>query len=182
MKEESEKVGLNLNIQKIKITSSGPISSWQIDGFFYWKQCQTLFWRAPKLLQMVISAMKWKDTCSLECPSSQGYGFSSSLVWMWESDYKQRWVLNNWCFWTVVLEKTRVPWAARRSNQSILKETSPGCSLEGLILKLRLQYFGHLMWRADSFETPWCWERLRAGGEGDDRGWDSWMASPTRWT
>ena len=58
MKEESEKVGLNLNIQKIKITSSGPISSWQIDGFFYWKQCQTLFWRAPKLLQMVISAMK----------------------------------------------------------------------------------------------------------------------------
>ena len=83
-----------------------------------------------------------------------------------------------WC-WRRLL---RVPWTVRRSNQSILKETSPGCSLEGLILKLRLQYFGHLMWRADSFETPWCWERLRAGGEGDDRGWDSWMASPTRWT
>ena len=58
VKDQNENVGLNLNIQKIKITSSGPISSWQIDGFFYWKQCQTLFWRAPKLLQMVISAMK----------------------------------------------------------------------------------------------------------------------------
>jgi len=50
------------------------------------------------------------------------------------------------------------------------------------MLKLKLQYFGHLMWRADSFEKTWCWERLTAGGEGDDRGWDGWMASPTRWT
>ena len=77
----------------------------------------------------------------------------------------------------------RVPWTARRSNQSILKEISPGCSLEGLMLKLKLQYFCHLMRRADSFEKtlmgPWCWERLRVGGEGDDRGW---MASPTWWT
>ena len=77
----------------------------------------------------------------------------------------------------------RVPWTARRSNQSILKEISSGYSLEGLMLKLKLQYFGHLMRRADSFEIrPWCWERLRAGGEGDDRGWDGWMASPTWWT
>ena len=59
----------------------------------------------------------------------------------------------NWCFWTVVLEKTlRVLWTARRSNQSILKESSPGCSLEGMMLKLKLQYFGHLMWKADSLE------------------------------
>ena len=57
----------------------------------------------------------------------------------------------------------RVPWTARRSNQSILKEISVGCSLVGLILKLKLQSFGHLMWRGDSFERPWCWERLRAG-------------------
>ena len=78
-------------------------------------------------------------------------------------------------------ENQRVPWTARRSNQSILKEISPGCSLEGLMLKLKLQYFGHLMGRVDSLERPWCWERLRAGGEGDDRGWDGWMASPTRW-
>ena len=73
-------------------------------------------------------------------------------------------------------------WTARRSNQSILKEITPRCSLEGLMLKLKLQYFGHLMWRADSFENIWCWERLKAGGEGDDRGWDGWMESLTQWT
>ena len=69
----------------------------------------------------------------------------------------------------------RVPWTARRSNQSILKEISPECSLEGLLLKLKLQYFGHLMWRADSLEKTLT-------GEGDDRGWDGWMASLTQWT
>ena len=85
--------------------------------------------------------------------SSQGCGFSSSHVWMWELDYKESWASKNWCFWTVVLEKIlRVPWTAQRSNQSILKEISPGCSLEGLMLKLKFQYFGNLMWRADSLE------------------------------
>ena len=74
----------------------------------------------------------------------------------------------------------RVPWAARRSSQSILKESSPEHSLEGLMLKVKL--FGHLTWRVDSLEKPWCWERLRAGGEGYNRGWDGWMASPTWWT
>ena len=80
--------------------------------------------------------------------------FSSGRVWMWELDYKESWAPKNWCFWTVVLEKTllRVPWTTRRSNQSILKEINPGCSLEGLMLNLKLQYFGHLMRRADSFE------------------------------
>ena len=72
---------------------------------------------------------------------------------MWELDCEEGWVPKNWCFCTVVLEKTlESPWTARRSNQSILKETSPGCSLEGLMLKLKLQYFGHLMWRVDSLE------------------------------
>ena len=85
--------------------------------------------------------------------SSLGYGFSSGHVWIWELDYKESWVVKNWCFWTVVLEKTlESPLDARRSNQSILKEISPGCSLEGLMLKLKLQYFGHLMRRTDSFE------------------------------
>ena len=74
----------------------------------------------------------------------------------------------------------RVPWTARRSNQSILKEISPEHSLEGLMLKL--QNFGHLMQRANSLERPWCWEKLKVGREGDDRGWDDWMASPTQWT
>ena len=79
-------------------------------------------------------------------------------------------------------EDLRVPWTAKRSNQSILKEISPEYSLEGLMLKLKLQYFGHRMRRADSLKRPWCWERLKARGEGDDRGWDGWMASPTWWT
>ena len=83
-----------------------------------------------------------------------------------------------WC-WRRLL---RVPWTARRSNQSILQEISPGCSLEGLTLKLKLQYFDHLMWRAESFEKTLMLERLRAGGEGDNRGWDGWMPSPTQGT
>ena len=85
-----------------------------------------------------------------------------------------------WC-WRRLL---RVPWTSRWSNQSILKQISPGCSLEGLMLKLKLQYFGHLMRRADSLEKPLMLfpERLRAGGEGDDKGWDGWMASSTQWT
>ena len=83
-----------------------------------------------------------------------------------------------WC-WRRLL---RVPWTARRPNQSILKEISPGCSLEGLMLKLKLQYFGYLMQWVDSWKRLWCWEGLGAGGEGDDRGWDGWMASPTRRT
>ena len=85
----------------------------------------------------------------------QGYGFSSGHVWMWELDYKEGWAQKNWCFWTVVLEKTlESPLDARRSDQSILKETSPGCSLEGLMLKLKFQYFGDLIQRPDSFEKP----------------------------
>ena len=71
----------------------------------------------------------------------------------------------------------RVPWTARRSNQSILKEIHPEYSLERLMLKLKLQYFGHLMQRADSLERPWWWESLKAEGEGFNREWDGWMAS-----
>ena len=73
-----------------------------------------------------------------------------------------------WC-WRRLL---KVPWTAKRSNQSILKEISPEYSLEGLMLKLKLQYFGHLMQRTDSWKRPWCWDRLKAGGERDDRRWD----------
>ena len=108
-----------------------------------------------------------------KCPSSQSYGFSSSHVWIWELDYKESWVPKTRCFelwcWRRPL---RVPWTARRSNQSILKEINPEYSLEGLMLKLKLQYFGHLMWRVDSFEkTPMLgkiegkrrrgWQRMR---------------------
>ena len=76
----------------------------------------------------------------------------------------------------------RVPWIARRSNQSILKEISLGISLEGMMLKLKLQYFGYLRWRTDSLKKTLMLGGLGAGGEGDDRGWDGWMASLTRWT
>ena len=79
-------------------------------------------------------------------------------------DYKESWVPKNWCFWTVVLEKTlRVSWTARRSNQSILKEISPEYSLEGLMLKLKLQYFGHLTGRTDSFEKTLMLENIKGG-------------------
>ena len=81
-----------------------------------------------------------------------------------------------WC-WRRLL---RVPWTTRRSNQPILKEFSPEYSLQALMLKL--PYLGHLIWRVDSLERPWCWKRLRAGGEGDDREWNVWIASLTQWT
>ena len=84
---------------------------------------------------------------------------------MWELDCEEGWAPKNWCFWTVVLEKTlESPWTARRSNQSILKEISPGISLEGMMLKLKLQYFGHLMRRVDSLEKT-----LMLGGIGGKR-------------
>ena len=89
----------------------------------------------------------------------------SSHVWMWQLDYKESWELKNWYFWTVVLEKTlESPLTARRSNQSILKEINPGISLERMMLKLKLQYFGHLMWRVDSLDKT-----LMLGGIGGRR-------------
>ena len=83
-----------------------------------------------------------------------------------------------WCWRTLL----KVPWTARRSNLSILKEISPGIYLEGMMLKLKLQYFGNLIQRVTHWKRLWCWEGLRAGGEGGDGGWDGWMASLTQWT
>ena len=98
-------------------------------------------------------------------PSSQGYSFSSGHVWMWELDCEESWAPKNWCFWTGCWRRLlRVPWTARRSNQSIVKEISPGISLEGMMLKLKLQYFGHLMRRVDSLEKT-----LILGGIGGRR-------------
>ena len=97
-------------------------------------------------------------------PASQGYGFSSDHIWMWKLDCEESWAPKNWCFelwcWRRLL---RVPWTARRSNQSILKEISPEYSLEGLMLKLKLQYFGHLMWRADSLEKTLMLGKIEGG-------------------
>ena len=125
-------------------------------------------------------------------PYSQSYGFSSSHVWMWELDHKEGWALKTWYFWTVVLVKTlESPLDCReRSNQSILKEISSECSLEGLILKLKLQYLGHLMPRANSLEKTLILAKI----EGERRGWqrmrwldgitdsqDMSMSKPSRW-
>ena len=98
-------------------------------------------------------------------------------------DYKESKAQKNWCFWTMVLEKTlESPLDCKKFNQSILKEISHGCSLEGLMLKLKLQFFGHLIQRADSLEKTLILGNMRAGGEGNDRGCDGWMASLTQWT
>ena len=100
-------------------------------------------------------------------PSHQSYVFFSSHVWMWELDYKESWTPKIDAFelwwWRRLL---RVPWTARRSNQSILKEISPGCSLEGLMLKLKLQYFGHLMQRTDSLEKSLMLGKIEGGRRG----------------
>ena len=119
-------------------------------------------------------------------PSSQSYSFSSSHVWMWELDYKESWMPKNWCFWTVEncwRRHLRVPWTARRSNQPILKEISPEYSLEGLMLKLKLQYFGHppdvknqLIGKDPDAGKNWRQEKKGITG------WDGWMASSTQWT
>ena len=114
--------------------------------------------------------------------SSQSYGFSSSYVWMWELDSKVECQRINafelWCW----RRHLRVPWTARRSNQSILKEISPGCSLEGLMLKLKLQYFCHLMWTSDSLEMTLMLGKIECQRKGDNREWDGLMTSPTQWT
>ena len=115
-------------------------------------------------------------------PSSQSCGFSSSHVcgsWtMKKTDCQWVDAFVLW-FWRRLL---RVPWTARSFNQSILKEISPGISLEGMMLKLKLQYLATSCEELTHWKRLWCWEGLGAGGEGDHRGWDGWMASLTGWT
>ena len=104
------------------------------------------------------------------------YGYES-----WTIKKAEHWRIDAfelWCWRRLLI----LPWTTRKSHQSILKEISPEYSLERLMLKVKLQYFGHLVGRTDSLEKTLILERLRAGGEGDDRGWDGWMASPTQWT
>ena len=112
-------------------------------------------------------------------PSSQGYGFSSGHVWMWELDCKESWVLKYWCFWTVCVESPldckEIQPVHPKGDQSWVFIGRTDVEAETLIV-----------WPPDAelshWERPWCWERLKAGGEGDDRGGDDWMASPTWWT
>ena len=180
VKEESEKVGLKLNIQKTKIMTSGPITSWEIDGETVETVSDFIFW-APKSLQMVTAAMKIKRCLILgrkvttnlnNILKSRGitlptkvrlvkamvfpvvmYGCESWTIKKVECQRIDAFEL--WC-WRRLL---RVPWTAGRSNQSILKEISPEYSLEELMLKLKLQYFGHLMQRTDSLEKTLMLEK-----------------------
>ena len=102
-------------------------------------------------------------------PSSQSYSFSSSHVWMWELDYKESWALKNWCFWTVVLEKTlESPLDCKEIQPVYPKEISSEYSLDGLMLKLKLQYFGHLMQRTNSLEKTLMLGKIEGGRR---RGW-----------
>ena len=170
VEEESEKAGLKLNIQKIKITASRPITSWQIYGetmetvrdFIFLgskipaggdcsheiKRRLLLGRKAMTNLDSIFKSRNITD----KGPSCQSCGFSSSHVWMWETIKKPERrridAFELWC-WRRLL---RVPWTARRSNQSVLKEINPEYSLGGLMLKLILQFFGYLMWRTDSLE------------------------------
>ena len=173
VKEESEKAGLKLNIQKTKTMAPGPITSWQIDGetvetvadFIFLgskitadgdcsheiKRCLLL---GRKVITNLDSMLKSRDiTLSTKVHLVKAMVFPVVMYGCESWTIKKAELLRIdafelWC-WRRPL---RVPWTARRSNQSILKEISPGCSLVGLMLKLKLQYFGHLMGRADSFE------------------------------
>ena len=115
--------------------------------------------------------------------SSQSYGFSSSHVQMFQLGPKEteQWRIDAFEMWCL-RRLLRVPWTARRANQSIPKDINPEYSLEGLMLKLKLQHFGHWCKELTLWKRPRCSKRLKTGGEGKNRGWDGWMASPTRWT
>ena len=114
--------------------------------------------------------------------SSQNYGFSSSHIWRWELDNKERWEPENWCFWTVVLEKTlespldckEIQSVHLKGNQSWIFIGRTDVDTETNTLATCCKELTHL-------KRPWCWERLKAGGEEGDRGWDGWMASPAQW-
>ena len=190
-------------ISSIKIMASHPTTSWQIDGE-RWKQWQILFWGGSKITvdsdsshgikrHMLLgrkaminldNILNRRDVtlptkvCTVKATVFPVVIYGRESWTIKKAECQRIDAFELWC-WRRLL---RVPWTKRRSNQSILKEISPGCSLEGLMLKLKLQYFGHLMRRADPLEKDWCWERLRAGEEGGNGGWDSWMASPTWWT
>ena len=202
VKEESEKFDLSLNIQKTKIMTSGPITSWEIDEETVETVADLIFLGSKitadgdcsqeikKLLLLgrivmtdLDSILKNRDItlptkiCIVKAMVFPVVMYGCESWTVKKAEHRRIDAFELWCWRRL----SRVPWAVRRSNQSILKEISPECSMKGLMLKLKLQYFGHLIQRAH-LKRPWCWERLRAGGGGDDRGWDGWMASLTQWT
>ena len=190
VKEESEKVGLKLNIQKTKIMAFGPITSWQIDGetmetvtdFIFLgskitadgdchHETKRCFLLGRQTMTNLDSILKSRDiTLPPKVRLVKAMLFPCmDMSWITNKAESRRIdAFELWC-WRRLL---RVPWTARRSNQSVLKEINREYPLEGLVLKLKPQYFDHLMRRADSLEETPMLERLKAGGEGDDRGLD----------
>ena len=194
-KEESDKIGLKLNILKAKIMASNANTSWQIDAetvadIIFWGeggvQNHCRWWCSHEIIRHLLLGRKVMANLDsiLKCRDitwSTNVRLVKTMVFPVVMYGCESWTIkkaehprindfNLWC-WRRLL---KVPWTARRSNQSILKEISPGISLEGMMLKLKLQYFGHLMWRADSFEKTWGRESLRAGvGEAEEEmfGW-----------
>ena len=173
VKEENEKVGLKLNIQKTKIMASGPITSWAIDGETIETVADFIFGGSKitadgdcsheikrhlllgrKVMTNQDSILKSRDitlptkVCLVKAMVFPVVMYGCESWTIKKAEHQRISGIELWC-WKRLL---RVPWTARRSNKSILKEISPGCSLEGLMLKLKLQYFGHLMRRTDSFE------------------------------
>ena len=129
--------------------------------------------------------------CSLLSSSTHGIFQARGLEWgaiafsmcVWELDYKESWAPKNWCFWTVVLEKTlESPLDFKEIKPIYPKGNQSWIFIGRTMLELKLQYFGYLMWELIHWKRPWCCKRLKVGGEGDNRGWDGWMASPTQWT
>ena len=201
VKGKSEKVGLKLNIQKTKIMASGPITSWQIDGKTVGMVSDFIFggskitadgdcsheikrrlFLGRKVMTNIDNIFKSRDiTLPTKVRLVKAMVFPVVMYRIWKLDGEESWVPKNWCLelwcWRRLL---RVPWTARRSNQSTLKEISPGCSLEGLMLKLKLQYIGHLIWRTDSLEKTLMPGKIE--GRWRRRGWDGWMVSQSRWT
>ena len=137
-----------------------------------------------KVMTNLDSILKSRHYFVNKSPSSQGYGFSSSHVWMWELDCEESWAPKNWCFWTVVLEKTlESPLDSKeihpvhpKGDQSCVFIGRTDVEAETLII-CPPDAKSWLIWMLGC----WCWERLRPGGEGDDRGWDGRMASLTQW-
>ena len=134
-----------------------------------------------KVMTNLDSIFKSRDYFPNKGPSSQGYGFSNGQVWMWDFDCEEGWAPKNWCFWTVVLEKTL-------ENPLECKEIQPvhpkGDQSWIFIGRTDAEPETPILWPPDEkthLKRPWCWERLRAGEEGDDRGWDGGMASSTQW-
>ena len=116
-------------------------------------------------------------------PSTQSYGFSCGHVWMWGLNYKESWALKKWCFWIMVLEKTLESCLDCKEIQPVHPKGNQSWIFIG---RTDVEAETPMLWPPDAknwlLKRPWCWERLRAGGEGDDRGWDVWMASPMQWT